>query len=64
VLTESASVSWAFTATRQAWARMDGVPRSPPTDLVVVQTGLVLDLLQAFFDPPSRSGGSGRVEQG
>jgi len=41
-----------------------GVPGPVAADLVVVQTGLVLGLLEAFLDVPARPGGPGQVEQG
>lgn len=40
-----------------------GVPGSPGADLVVVQAGFVLGLLEAFFDAPACSGGPGEVGQ-
>ena len=41
-----------------------GVPAPVAADLVVIQTGLVLGLLEAFLDVPARPGGPGQVEQG
>jgi hypothetical protein len=40
-----------------------GVPGSPVADLVLVETGLVLGLLEAFLDRPAAAGDAGEVEQ-
>lgn len=40
-----------------------GIPRSPGPDLVVVQPGLVLGLLEAFLASPTGSGDLGQIGQ-